>query len=265
EGHVAPATELEAQLCGIWASVLGLEQVGITDNFFKIGGDSILAMQLAHRINEERSIGVKVSDIFKFPTIKQLLADTTGEGSVAIPKRSQNIGPLSFSQQRLWFIESYEGGTNAYHMPMVLEVLDTTDSTMLEKAVRSVVKRHEVLRSIIVQGDNQEGQQEVKEAPLAIAHHRCNVSEYTAQLRSDMDRPFDLEKEYPLRVCFYEVLDKEGKIDRYVLIMMHHIAGDGWSMEVFASELDSYYKAYTSGDTAFELPELPIQYSDYAV
>ncbi|WP_430909743.1 condensation domain-containing protein, partial [Maribacter sp. 2-571] len=78
-------------------------------------------------------------------------------------------------------------------------------------------------------------------------------------------RPFDLEKEYPLRVCFYEVLDKEGESDRYVLIMMHHIASDGWSEEVFTSELDSYYRAYTSGDTAFELPELPIQYSDYAV
>ncbi|WP_430909761.1 condensation domain-containing protein, partial [Maribacter sp. 2-571] len=244
---------------------LGLEQVGITDNFFKIGGDSILAMQLVHRINEGQSIGIKVADLFRSPTIKQLLADTTSKSLIAIPKRSQNIGPLSFSQQRLWFIESYEGGTNAYHIPMVLALSDAMDIPLLEKAVRSVVRRHEVLRSVIVQGSEGQWQQEVKEAPLAIGHYKYGLPEYTVQLRSDMDRPFDLEKEYPLRVCFYEVLDKEGESERYVLMMMHHIAGDGWSMEVFASELDSYYKAYTSGDTAFELPELPIQYSDYAV
>jgi len=262
--YVAPETDLEKALSTIWANILGLEKVGIADHFFRIGGNSILAMQLTHKINEQLSVGVKVSDLFKYPTIKLLLEFTSKETSIEIPKRSERISPLSFSQQRLWFIESYEDGTNAYHMPLVLELLDATDAKLLEKAIQSVIRRHEVLRSVIAKGVDNQWQQVLREMSLPINHYRCNCSEYKSQIQSEIDRPFNLEAEYPIRVSFYDVIEEDQVINHYVLILMHHIASDGWSLEVFARELDSYYKAYLSGDSDFELPALPIQYSDYA-
>ncbi|WP_299249751.1 non-ribosomal peptide synthetase, partial [uncultured Aquimarina sp.] len=265
KSYVAPETELEKSLCDIWASVLGVERVGITDHFFRIGGNSILAMQLTHQINDQQSIGIKVSDLFKSPTIKQLLANTKGKRSLEIPKLSTSVSPLSFSQQRLWFIESYEEGTNAYHMPSVLKLLGNVDIIQFEAAIQSVLKRHEVLRSVIAQGDDHQWQQVVNQAPLPIHHYQCQQSEFRSKLQFDMDRPFDLQKEYPIRICFYEVINKEGESDQYVLILMHHIASDGWSMDIFARELDIFYNAYVQGDITFELPLLPIQYSDYAI
>ncbi len=263
QSYVAPQTVLEKALCDIWASVIGLERVGVTDHFFKIGGNSILAMQLVHQINKELSIGIKASDIFQFPTIRQLPKCATRKESSTITKHSKHIGPLSFSQLRLWFIESYEGGTNVYHMPMIFELQEDFSLSSFENAIQAIVRRHEVLRSVIVRNDDQEWKQKVLEAPLHIIHRSCNQKEYDFQLKTDINRPFDLSAEFPIRICFYEVANKQ-KSNHYLLIMIHHIASDGWSVEILERELNHYYGGYISKKTSFELQDLPIQYSDYA-
>ena len=166
--------------------------------------------------------------------------------------------PLSFAQERLWFIEEYEQGTNAYHIPGVYELPPGTDAGGITYAIRSIVGRHEVLRSTI-----QQGIQVVHENPLEIGEVVVGPGEdYASMLRESVNRPFKLGSEYPIRVMFYELA---GTGRRLLLINMHHIASDGWSMDIFQRELSAYYEAYQRGDTGFRLPALPIQYKDYAV
>ncbi|WP_339145047.1 condensation domain-containing protein, partial [Croceitalea sp. MTPC5] len=169
--------------------------------------------------------------------------------------------PLSFSQQRLWFIEQYEGGTNAYHMPSVFELAPGTDRTAVEHALQGVVARHEVLRSTVRQGDGEDGVQVVHDVPLAIDWVAVDTEEQLdSMLQEDIDRPFDLSSDYPIRARFYGL----GTDRTFLLVNTHHIASDGWSAEVFLRELFEHYRAHTE-DREVSLPVLDIQYRDYAL
>ncbi|RBL90379.1 non-ribosomal peptide synthetase/type I polyketide synthase [Chitinophaga flava] len=266
ETYVAPATDTKIALCRIWQELLGLEMVGITDDFFKIGGNSILAIQVSHRMNKALGVEISVADVFKHKTIEQLLLHTLGEAQINIPRTHDNQAVLSFAQERLWFVEEYEEGTNAYHIPAVYELADTTRVEGLKHALRQIVVRHEVLRTTI-----QGGVQTVHPKPLAIEETILTVhDDLDAVLAEDINSPFELRREYPIRVKFYRVQAEDTATGPFserivLLINIHHIASDGWSTEIFQKELFAYYQAYMRKDTSFSLPALEIQYKDYAL
>jgi amino acid adenylation domain-containing protein len=176
---------------------------------------------------------------------------------------------LSFAQERLWFIEQYEEGTNAYHIPEVYELNVDTDIAGIKYALRQVVNRHEVLRSTIKQGDDQEnGIQVVHNDLLPIEEIKIsNAEDHKTLIKEDINRPFDLSKEYPIRVKFYaiESTPENSSVKTLLLINMHHIASEGWSNEIFHKELSLYYEAHIKNDIHFNLPELEVQYKDYAI
>ncbi|NOU19051.1 MAG: amino acid adenylation domain-containing protein [Bacteroidales bacterium] len=179
--------------------------------------------------------------------------------------------PLSPSQERLWFIEQYEEGTNAFHIPTFYELDVNTDVEGLKYALQQIVKRHEVLRSTIELGDDQKPYQVIHDKPLIIKEIALALKEdYELLIKEDINRPFDLNSEYPIRTIFYTVQSgkdaSENPLKRTILLInIHHIATDGWSMDIFLRELFAYYNAYTRKDTDFCLPALEIQYKDYAV
>ena len=273
EGYVAPSTETERVICRIWEEVLGLERVGVRSDFFRIGGNSILAIQVSHRMSKALGCDVRVADVFKYKTIAEIISHSLGRTGIDIPKKDTTESALSFAQERLWFIEQYERGTNAYHMPVLLELDKSTDIAGVKYALQQVVSRHEVLRSTIVQGDHQRhGIQIVHEEPLFMEEVvLSNKEDYEPLIKEDVNRPFDLSGAYPLRVKFYRiqsegtVTEKSGWDKTVLLINMHHIASDGWSMGIFHRELLAYYEAYIKKDTGFSLPALEIQYKDYAL
>ena len=170
--------------------------------------------------------------------------------------------PLSFAQERLWFLEVYENGFNAYHLPMVFEVSEPADKDAISYAIQCVIARHKILRSTIEEEMGQ-GFQVIHEAALQIKNETVNTpNALNTLLLEEINRPFDLKKEYPIRVKFYTMNAGTPKV--VVLINIHHIASDGWSSEIFKSELDGYYNAYTQNDTSFNPPDLKMQYKDFA-
>lgn len=180
--------------------------------------------------------------------------------------------PLSPAQERLWFIEQYEEGTNAYHLPSVLELDSATEVEGVKYAIQQILVRHEVLRSTIEQKDNQDhGVQVVHDEPLTIEEVTLSdEDDYGAIIKVDVNRPFNLSIEYPIRVKFYYIKQNktvpENQLSRILmLINTHHIASDGWSSNIFQKELYAYYEAYINKDKEFCLPPLEIQYKDYAV
>ncbi|MEP7107701.1 MAG: amino acid adenylation domain-containing protein [Ferruginibacter sp.] len=180
--------------------------------------------------------------------------------------------PLSPAQERLWFIEQYEQGSNAYHIPVLFELDLHANIKGIKYALQKIISRHEVLRSTIEQVENQEhGIQRVHDKPLYIeAVKLTGKSAYKSLVKEDINRPFNLSAEYPVRVKFYTVqLKKAGpglRLKRiFLLINIHHIAADGWSIEIFEKELLAWYKAFINKDRGFCLPALEIQYKDYAL
>ncbi|MEG4323688.1 condensation domain-containing protein, partial [Microcoleus sp. Aus8_D3] len=211
-------------------------------------------------------VDVRVADIFKYKTISGLLSQGLGHGRIEIPKLDTDRSVLSFAQERLWFIEQYEGGTNAYHIPQVYEVSEYADLEGLSYAINQVVSRHEVLRSTIELGADEKGIQIVHSEALLIEEKVLRTAEILeGVLREDINRPFDLSSEYPIRVKIYRI-NTEGERERVLLLInLHHIVSDGWSMEIFQKELLDYYGAYLRGDKLFSLAPLDIQYKDYSL
>ena len=185
---------------------------------------------------------------------------------------SGNTSPLSFAQERLWFAEQFEQGTNAYHIPFVFELPIDTDLKGIEYAIQKIVVRHQILRTTI-EHDDVLGQhiQKVNDAPLTIKHvNLYDTLDYHDLIKKEIDRPFNLSSEYPIRSKFYVIhATREDKIqphNRILLVVnIHHIATDGWSSEIFQNELFVYYTAYTKNNGVFDLPQLDIQYKDYAL
>ena len=267
--YVAPASKIEEELCGIWQEILSLDKVGIKDDFFRIGGNSISAIQVSHRMNKVLGYDIKVADVFKYKTIFQLITQCIGKTQLNIPKTNASNAVLSFAQERLWFIEQYEEGTSAYHVPFVYELDSNTNVEGIKYALQQIVSRHEILRTTIDNTGNQgEGIQNVQDKLLSIEEIiLTSKDDCDSVVTEDINRPFDLSKEYPIRAKFYSI---ESKIDDsmnkiLLLINIHHIASDGWSYFIFQRELFAYYEAYIKKDLKFTLPALEIQYKDYAV
>jgi non-ribosomal peptide synthetase component F len=178
--------------------------------------------------------------------------------------------PLSFAQQRLWFIDQYEKTTNAYHIPSVFELENIVDITALQFAIQQVVARHEILRTKIVLNTEQEPIQIVCNESLTFQSEEFDEEDKRDRcLNDDINRPFDLQNEFPIRVKFYIVISKADdrkvtKSTRVMLINLHHIAADAWSLAILKQELSQYYHACIRKTNQFTLPDLVVQYKDFA-
>ncbi|MBP7868053.1 MAG: amino acid adenylation domain-containing protein [Acidobacteria bacterium] len=257
--YAAPRDEVEGALCRIWREVLGLERVGVTDDFFRLGGNSILAIRLAHRMSKELERDIPVSAVFERKTVRGLSeALPRFRRQVTIPPCPPGDAVLSFAQERLYFIEQYEGGCDAYHIPMLFEVPGTTDVEALSRAIRDIVRRHGVLRTVFVRDERGGVLQRTLEDPVEIREEDLGGTDVLARAADEIRSVFDLHREYPLRVRLYRAGPK-----RFLLVTLHHIAFDGWSTDVFLDELNRLYRHHRDG-SALDLPEPPIQYRDFA-
>ncbi len=269
DAYIAPRTELERQLCEIWQDVLGVERVGIGDNFFELGGHSLLATRLASRVRSVMGREVPLRALFEQPTIAGLCAALpelggTGVLPPIVPLARREKLPLSYAQQRLWFIDRLEGGTSQYNIPGALRVQGSLDVDALGRALDTIVARHESLRTVFRELDGEVSQVILDPCPMALqATDLRGVEDREGELRrisaEEARRPFDLSRDLPLRV--QRVILAED--DQALLLTMHHIASDGWSLGVLRQELTALYDTYREGKEN-PLPPLRVQYADYA-
>ena len=266
----APRTPAEELVAGIFASVLGVEKVGIDASFFELGGHSLLATQLASRIREAFGVELPLRAVFESPTVAGLaarLAEETQEGLPAIPRASgRERGALSFAQARLWFLDQLDPGSPMYNLPAAVELAGALDRPAFAVALGEIVRRHEVLRTVF---RSEAGEPvAVVSPPSGIALPVIDLAALPAVARSaeasrlaaeGARRPFDLAADPLLRVSLLVLAAAE----HVALVTLHHIASDGWSMGVLTRELAALYTAFRAG-TSSPLPELPIQYADYA-
>ena len=263
------ATNMERMLAEIWADVLKVERVGRHDDFFDLGGHSLLAIQLISRVQQVLGLKVQLIDLFDRSSLADfaaLLDEATGAALVPIPTvdRAKPI-PLSFGQQRLWFLAQFEGASEAYHIPYNLKLTGELDREALGRALDHIVSRHEALRTIfeVVGG---EPFQRIAPAStrFALAYHDLRgrtdrEAECERLAEKEASAPFDLARGPLIRGRLVRKADEEYAL----LITMHHIVSDGWSMAQFAEELKALYSAFLKGEPD-PLPALPVQYAEFS-
>jgi amino acid adenylation domain-containing protein len=262
-------------LVGIWSEVLGLDRVGVQDNFFELGGHSLLATQVISRLRDAFSVELYLYSLFEAPTITSLgerveAARRKGLGLQAPPilHRTRNESlPLSFAQQRLWFVDQLVPEAAMYNIPLAYRVTGKLNVGVLEQSLAEVVLRHESLRTTIETIDGQPIQAIAPEIILTLpvvdlreiaeAQRDAEVQWLSTQ---EAQQSFDLTKAPLLRAKLLRLDEAE----HVLLLTIHHIVSDGWSLGVLMRELAVLYEAFSSGKPA-SLPELPIQYADFAI
>ncbi|MFL6332077.1 MAG: amino acid adenylation domain-containing protein, partial [Pyrinomonadaceae bacterium] len=264
----------QEMLAGIYASLLGVERVGKDDDFFELGGHSLLATQLISRVRGAFQVELLLSSVFDAPTVAAL-ADKIDELHRAnqgvpfpplLPAARDGELPLSFAQQRLWFLDQLEPNSPVYNLAVVLRVTGTLDVAALGRSLDEVVRRHEVLRTtfkVVGSSPVQEIRAELR-VGLPLLKLGGSAEEREAEAlrlaQEEGQRPFDLAAGPLLRAQLLRVDDAE----HVLLFTMHHIISDGWSMGVLIKEVTALYAAFSRGEQP-SLPELPVQYADYAV
>jgi len=269
--YAAPRTELERRLCEIWAEILGVERVGIEDSFFDLGGHSLLATRVVSRVRSALGRELPLRALFENPTIRGLCEKLPELGGGVILPEIEVVAdrerlPLSYAQQRLWFIDRLEGGSRQYNIPVAMRVRGGLDKAAFAAALRTVVARHEALRTVFreIQGEViqviLEGSElQLGESDLSTLEAAEREREVRRLALEDSRRPFDLSRDLPFRIILLKLAEKE----HVMLSTMHHIASDGWSVGVLAKELETLYAAYRAGEE-ISLPPLRVQYGDYA-
>lgn len=264
------STETEKILAKLWKKLLGLEQVNTNDNFFEVGGHSLLSMRLINEIVSTFSIEMNVKTLFENPKLRdlaQIIDNGVKQAYEPIAKAPCDIAlPLSFSQQRLWFIDQLGSGGTEYNLPMGIKINGKLNKVALAQAINAVVERHEVLRSVYhnVDGKGIQVVQNIDSVPMDMID-LCSMTPAEQDerimelLHKQADKPFDLQQDLMLRVGLICVAEEQ----HVLLLTAHHIATDGWSMGILVKEFVSLYQSFNQGK-ASSLPELSIQYADYA-
>ena len=265
-----PVAETEKVLAGIWAEALKLERVGRHDNFFELGGHSLLIIWIVSRVRKTLNVEVTIRDVFEHPVLADLAAAVQQATPATLPPITvdQRGGPLplSFAQQRLWFLAQM-GASEAYHVYYGWRLKGQLDQRALRRALDRILARHEALRTTFIVSEGQPIQHIAAAAESRfhlVEHDLAGTLDAQTKLehlvRAEARAGFDLEAGPLIRGRLIRL----GEEEHALLITMHHIVSDGWSMEVLIRELSALYGAFARGEED-PLPELEVQYADYAV
>ena len=273
DDFVAPRTATEAALAGLWTALLGVERAGLGDDFFALGGHSLLAVRLVSRIRDTLGAELPLRVVFEAPTLAALAARVDAarpaEGGAPAAAPIPRVGlsaplPLSFAQERLWFLEQLDPGSSHYNVPMALELAGGVDAAALERALREIVRRHGALRTAFVAGADGPVQRILPLGAFRVVHVDLleapdAVVEAARRMGEEARRPFDLAAGPLLRATLLHLAP-----DRHTLLLVfHHAATDAWSAGVFLRELGALYAAFRRGLPS-PLTEPPLQYADFA-
>ncbi len=272
EKFVATRTPTEDLLTQIWSQVLGLERIGIYDNFFRLGGHSLLATQVVSRIRQAFQVEMPLRRLFETPTVASLAESIDRDGGAGlqvppiVPIIRDGDLPLSFAQQRIWFIDQLEPGNSAYNFPAAVHLKGPLNLVALKQSLNEIIKRHEVLRTTfrIVEGRPVQvvAPRLMLDLPIVDLEwlpeaERKNEIQRLATIEAQ--RPFDLNQGPLVRATVLRLCENE----HVGLLTMHHIVADGWSSGILIREMAILYECRCSGKPS-PLPELPIQYADFA-
>ncbi|OUJ73687.1 non-ribosomal peptide synthetase [Hymenobacter crusticola] len=268
--YQAPRNELEQKLATIWQELLVLDKIGIYDNFFELGGHSLLATRVVSAVRKQLAVELVIKDLFVHPTVADLseYLQAYNKDLVLPPIVAQSRPgriPLSFSQERLWFIDQLEGSVQ-YHVPIVLRLRGKLDQGALSAALFGILQRHEVLRTVLREQDGQAYQQVLPHDDWQLTRldgcvYQADPEAVQLQVQQCISKPFDLANDPMLRAALIGLANPE---EHLLVITMHHIASDGWSLSVFFRELVALYEAQVAGQVAPFAP-LPVQYADFAL
>ncbi|HZF40192.1 MAG TPA: amino acid adenylation domain-containing protein [Blastocatellia bacterium] len=272
--HAAPRDPEEEVVAAIWSHALALERVGMQDNFFDLGGHSLLAMQVALRLRAAFQVEVPVRKLFEHPTVEELAGWIKSQRmaglSIEAPLTRRTSGaraPLSYAQERLWFLDQLETEKSIYNTVAALRLKGELDVAALEESLNEIIRRHEALRTIF-HGDAGAPVQVIRPfEPIALQVMDLSATDETRRdacmqevLAEQARRPFDLASGPLLRA----ILLREAEDAHVLAVVMHHIITDGWSMGVLTRELAALYEAFLQ-DQPSPLDEPDIQYADYAI
>ncbi|HET9182779.1 MAG TPA: amino acid adenylation domain-containing protein [Candidatus Angelobacter sp.] len=270
-GYEEPQGEIETTLAGIWKEVLGVERVGRQDNFFDLGGHSLLAVWMVGRLKEATGMEVELGDVFEYSRLSELADKISGSNQsplqpITKADRKQPL-PLSYAQQRLWFLAQMKGISEAYHISFAVRLLGNLNRHALVQSLDRLVQRHEALRTtfMVVDGEPVQRIAAAEESRFSLQEQDLR-KEPDAELRirqladDEANTSFDLEAGPLIRGR----LIRQGENEYTLLVSMHHIVSDGWSLGVLFNELSLLYGAFVR-DEPNPLPELSVQYPDYAV
>ncbi|MHC9537883.1 MAG: amino acid adenylation domain-containing protein [Vulcanimicrobiota bacterium] len=265
--HVPPVTKEEHMLADIWQEILGVKRIGITDDFFALGGHSLSATRIIAMIEEECGVTIPLKAIFSHPDIASL-APLIAESSRGAESRDLTISPvprdmplpLSFAQERIWFLNLFEGGQSAtYNIPMAFRLRGFLRVDYLEKSFTLLVERHESLRTVFDSGDGEPRQVILAPYRVSLMPERVDEKSLRELLSSEAMEPFDLSRGPLFRVRLLQTADEE-----YVFIVVwHHIISDGWSIAILFRELSALYNGFLLKNKPHLAP-LPFHYADYA-
>ena len=263
----APATPVEEMLAGIYAQVLGLERVGADDSFFDLGGDSLSAMRLINAVNASLDTDLAVRAVFEAPTVTEL-ATLTGESSgrrePLVAQQRPDALPLSYAQQRLWFLDQLEGPSPIYNMPTAYRISGGLDVDALSRALADVVERHESLRTVFPAVDGVPRQVVVPAWQAEPGWQVVDAEDWSVDrlhdaIRAAVGYSFDLSAEIPLRATLFRMGG-----EHVLVAVVHHIAGDGWSIGRLVRDIGMAYASRCVG-LAPDWAPLPVQYADYTL
>jgi amino acid adenylation domain-containing protein len=274
ESGLAPRTPVEEVMAAVWSDVLRREGVGIQDNFFELGGHSLLATQVLSRVRDAFNVELPLRSIFENPTIANLSREVEAARVAQTPPRIPLLGklerngeiPLSFSQQRLWFLDQLEPGNPAYTIHAAVRLLGDLDPDLLKRSLEAVIERHEVLRTTFPEVDDRALQR--IGPPLSLTLPVVDLDYFAAEEREaqalsliieESQRPFDLAVGPLLRTKLLRMNER----DHILIVTIHHIVSDAWSMGILVRDAAAFYKSFAE-HSAISLPELQLQYADYA-
>lgn len=269
--YIAPNSETEKALCDIWQEVLAVKQIGIENDFFELGGHSLLATRLIAKINQQFDVQLEIKVVFSYPTIR-LLAQQVEKSQrhqypmmVSISRKEPIL--LSYAQQRLWLQDKINGDSSHYNIFGALQLSGQLNKAALQQAFQSIIERHESLRSYFIEETAGQPRQVIQNnVVIDITHY--DISNYsineqqvelTTYLASEASTPFNLSQDLMVRVGLIKI----AEFEHILMVTLHHIAADGWSIDILLKEFSVLYQAYKQGQNN-PLKRLTFQYADYA-
>ncbi|WP_445529273.1 amino acid adenylation domain-containing protein, partial [Streptomyces cyslabdanicus] len=259
-----PRTPQEEILCGLFAEMLNLPSVGVHDNFFELGGHSLHATRVVSRIRSVFEVELPLRELWEAPTVAELvgrIGGAAGARATLRPWERPAEIPLSHAQRRLWFMNRFEQTSTAHNIVLAVQISGPLDIDALRTAVRDVVARHESLRTVFPDRDGEPRQEILSpDRGCELALVRTTAEDLDTAIAAASAQSFDLATETPLRVTLFET----GPESHVLLTVLHHIAGDGWSLDPFSADLARAYTSRAAGEAPDWQP-LPVQYADYTM